>query len=89
MFSIFGLTITLAQIVELIPKVIEAAKVAQSIYGTLSAVHDNSAATEQAMGLLGKAVLKLVQDTIGLIPLPHKMTPEEEQLWFQHAQGTA
>lgn len=89
MFTIFGLTITLAQVVTLIPKVIEAAKIAQSIYGTLSMTIEHSAAAEQAFGLLGKAVLKLVQDTIGPIPLPHKMTPEEEQLWFEHAQGTA
>lgn len=88
MFTIFGITITLSQIMELIPKIGEAIKIGQSVYTTLVKAGSDTA-TQQSITLLGKAVGRLITDVVGPIPLPHKMTPEEEQLWFEHAQGTA
>lgn len=92
MFSLFGITITVAQIIAALPKAIEAFKAAQAAYSILTTVqklsHDK--ATQESVSLLGKALAKLVYDAAGMaVPLPHRMTPEEEKLWWDRAQGQA
>ena len=87
-FSLFGVTITLAQIIALVPQVIQAFKTAQAVYQILQAEKGQIEATKQAMTALNKALVKLFVDATGaVLPLPHKMTREEEELWFKRAQG--
>ena len=82
--------LTLAQVLEELPEIIKIIQAGIAIYNDLSnnGGLQKDEASVQAAGLVGKAVVKLVADTVGaVIPLPHKMTPEEEQLWFSRAQG--
>ena len=83
---IFGLSA--AQWLTLLPQAWQAIKVAQSIYTTLTTKEnlDNAKATEVSLSLLGKALAKLTYDAVGMaVPLPHKMTFEEEQAWMNRA----
>ena len=81
---LFGLTI--AQIIALIPQIIQIVQAAQGVYKVLVDVHKvaSNEAVQQSMSIAGKALGKLVYDAIGAaVPLPHKMTPDEEELCYQ------
>lgn len=81
---LFGLT--LMQIVALIPEAIKIIQAGQAVYKILVDVHKvaSDQAVQQSMSVVGKALGKLLYDTIGVaVPVPHRMTPEEEELWFQ------
>lgn len=79
--------LSVSQWLALIPQIIKAVELGITIYKALIANSGlaKDEASAQAAVLLGKAVTKLISDTVGaVIPLPHKMTPEEETVWMSH-----
>ena len=79
--------ITIPQIVAAIPQLIKIGQAGFSIYENLTSAQNLSheAATAQAAGLVMKAVVKLVADTVGaVLPQEHEMTQDEENTWRQH-----
>ena len=83
--------ITISQVLTALPQIWAIIQSGIAIYKDLTENGglQKDEASAQAAVLVGKAVTKLVADTVGaVIPLPHHMTPEEQQLWFSRAQGT-
>lgn len=77
----------LSQIIAALPEIIKAVELGISIYKDLitNGGLQKDEASAQAALLVGKAVTKLIADVAGaVIPLPHKMTPDEEAVWMSH-----
>ena len=86
--GIILLGLSLSQWVVLLPQIWTAIKTAQEIYQALTSAQGvaHEEAVQQSLGILGKAVAKLAYDALGMaVPMPHKMTPEEEKLWMDRA----
>lgn len=82
------LGLTVSQWIVLLPQIWAAIKTAQQIYEAVEGPNGiaRNEAAQQALSLLGKALAKLAYDALKMtVPLPHRMTPDEEKLWMDHA----
>ena len=85
-------SLKLSQIVAALPEIIKAVELGITIYKDLIANGglQKDEASAQAALLVGKAVTKLVADLVGaVVPLPHRMTPDEERLWQERASAVS
>lgn len=81
MVSLFGLQVTILQIVEAIPSIIAAIQAIAQVYDELSAqAHNPQSAMSQSMTMLGKAVVGAVAEKSGHTH-PNPFTPEEQMIW--------
>ena len=80
--------ITLSQAIAAVPQVINIAKQGIALYQTLTTAENlaHETALVQSVGLVGKAVARLVADTVGIVlPEIHEMTQDETNVWMSQS----
>lgn len=88
MFTLFGATVTIWQILAAIPEVIQIVKDGSALVSKLRASGKTPQdAANEALGLTLKAIGAFAAERLGILN-PHAMTPAERELWFDRAKGS-
>lgn len=80
--------VTLSQVIAATPQIIKLVQAVIAVYQELSKDMPHEQALSKSAELGGKGLISLLAPMAGVsIPIPHKMTPEEEERLFQRAVG--
>lgn len=80
--------ITVVQLIAALPQIIKAVQAAYELYQTLAQNHSHEASLSQATESGSKAMISILAPVAGVsIPIPHKMTDEEEEWFFKRVTG--